>query len=45
MMLLFPIVPTSVTPVAEGDTVITQQPRREKYRMHKVGDKWRLLPP
>ena len=24
---------------------LTMQPRNEKYRMHKVGDKWRLLPP
>jgi len=23
----------------------TMQPRNEKYRLHKVGDKWRLLPP
>jgi hypothetical protein len=24
---------------------LTMQPRNEKYRLHKVGDKWRLLPP
>ena len=24
---------------------ITQQPRRFSYRMHKVGNEWRMLPP
>ena len=24
---------------------LTMQPRNEKYRLHKVGDRWRLLPP